>query len=136
MYRIDDDNYLVYEDGNAFETIAEINAKHVQALSTILQEAQKAKRGKEEQKVYTFFNDPGHGWLRVELCELEPVKDKISGYSYMHGKYAYLEEDCDAAVFLKHKFGADCSFAELEKRGVLNEIYGAGYIRNYEQYHI
>ena len=89
------------------------------------------------QNTYTFFNDPGHGWLRVELSELEPIKDKISPYSYMDGKYAYLEEDCDAAVFLKHKFGADCPFAELEKRGVLTDVYQENTpIRDYEHYHI
>ena len=56
-------------------------------------------------KQYMFYHDPGHGWLRVLKTEIEPIKDKISHYSYMNGKYVYLEEDSDAAIFLRHKFG-------------------------------
>jgi hypothetical protein len=51
---------------------------------------------------YTFFTDAGHGWLKVpvaELLELGIEKD-ISGYSYLSGDYAYLEEDCDMAKFI------------------------------------
>jgi len=55
---------------------------------------------------YIFFADPGHAWLRVPKKEVMPIKDKISSYSYMNGKYVYLEEDCDASVFLIHKFGS------------------------------
>lgn len=58
------------------------------------------------EKQYIFFADPGHAWLRVPKKEIAPIKDKISSYSYMNGKYVYLEEDCDAGVFLLHKFGS------------------------------
>ena len=51
--------------------------------------------------MYIFFADPGHAWLRVLKTEIIPIKDKISSFSYMNGKYVYLEEDCDASVFLK-----------------------------------
>lgn len=56
-------------------------------------------------KSYRFFSDPGHGWLRVEIAELIRLNllDKITCYSYMKGKWAYLEEDCDASTFLKAK---------------------------------
>lgn len=50
-----------------------------------------------------FYYDPGHGWYKVAhsvLAQLS-IADKISGYSYMHGSYAYLEEDCDATLFFK-----------------------------------
>lgn len=49
-----------------------------------------------------FFNDPGHGWLRVKTVNLIDlgIADKISAYSYQSGQYAYLEEDCDASVFM------------------------------------
>lgn len=52
---------------------------------------------------YTFFADPGHGWLRVPLSEISALglTGKVSGYSYKQGKYGYLEEDCDADLFLK-----------------------------------
>jgi len=55
---------------------------------------------------YTFFSDPGHGWVRVpfsHLLEFDLV-EKISRYSYIStsGKWAYLEEDQDAPIFLHH----------------------------------
>ena len=63
-----------------------------------------------KNKTYIFHTDPGHGWLAVPFKDIEAlgVGDKISGYSYVKGKTAYLEEDCDAAVFInayKARFG-------------------------------
>ena len=56
-------------------------------------------------KKYKFWNDPGHGWLEVTRKELEElnIANKISSYSYLSkdGKIVYLEEDCDAGVFIK-----------------------------------
>ena len=48
------------------------------------------------------YNDPGHGWLRVPLKELQRVgiAQTISGCSYQHGKHVYLEEDSDAPKYL------------------------------------
>lgn len=50
----------------------------------------------------TFYEDAGHGWLRVLRTKLVDlgIADKISRCSYMYGKWAYLEEDCDAPLFL------------------------------------
>lgn len=44
-----------------------------------------------------YFTDPGHGWASVKLSILEDLGliDQISHYSYIDGKSAYLEEDCD-----------------------------------------
>jgi hypothetical protein len=53
-------------------------------------------------KTYSFYNDPGHGWLAVkrkELVELGII-DKITEYSYQRGQTVYLEEDCDATLFV------------------------------------
>lgn len=55
------------------------------------------------KQTFTFYNDPGHGWLKVPLellTELE-ITDKITEYSYMSLNSAYLEEDLDAATFDK-----------------------------------
>ncbi len=55
--------------------------------------------------MYQFFTDAGHGWLQVshkELAELG-IADKISSFSYSDGEFAYLEEDCDASVFVDAK---------------------------------
>ena len=50
----------------------------------------------------TFFTDPGHGWLRVPKALLEKmdILQKMSACSYEAGRYCYLEEDCDAAIFV------------------------------------
>lgn len=54
---------------------------------------------------YTYHTDPGHGWLEVPLGELSRlgIAGKISTYSYIHGTSAFLEEDCDAPVFILAK---------------------------------
>ena len=50
-----------------------------------------------------FYEDPGHGWLKVSkaLLRVLDIEDKISWYSYQRGDFAYLEEDCDAPMFAK-----------------------------------
>jgi hypothetical protein len=51
---------------------------------------------------YTFHIDPGHGWLEVSKEELSlfNIADKISSYSYKLGSKVFLEEDCDAGLFI------------------------------------
>ncbi len=56
-------------------------------------------------KKFKFYSDASHGWLAVPrslLMELG-IAQKISAYSYQSksGKTVYLEEDCDATLFLK-----------------------------------
>jgi hypothetical protein len=50
-----------------------------------------------------FFADPGHGWLEVDRSDLDAlgISDKVSRYSYSKGEKAYLEEDCDAHLFME-----------------------------------
>lgn len=53
--------------------------------------------------VYTFHEDPGHGWLevpRAALVELG-IAHRITGYSHQAGQVVYLEEDCDAGTFVR-----------------------------------
>jgi hypothetical protein len=49
-----------------------------------------------------FLSDSGHAWLSVALADLVTlgIEDDISSYSYMNGTRAFLEEDCDAGIFL------------------------------------
>lgn len=53
---------------------------------------------------YTFHNDPGHGWLEVPRAEARSagILGRITHYSYQSrdGATLYLEEDCDAALFV------------------------------------
>ena len=74
----------------------------------------KTKAAKKE-KIYIFHSDPGHGWLAVkekELIELN-IAHKISPYSYHKGNTVYLEEDCDAGIFmeaLRSQKNIDCNY--------------------------
>jgi hypothetical protein len=56
-------------------------------------------------KRYTFYEDPGHGWLEVPMAELEElgIAGLITSCSYMDGDKAYLEEDCDLSTFMAAK---------------------------------
>lgn len=51
---------------------------------------------------YTWHNDPGHAWLEVPKADVRKagVLGQISEYSYQRGDTLFLEEDCDAFVFL------------------------------------
>lgn len=55
-----------------------------------------------------FHSDAGHGWLRVPLSELDRlgIRHLISQYSYRNATHAFLEEDCDAAVYVAAVRGA------------------------------
>lgn len=52
---------------------------------------------------FTFHRDPGHGWLEVstpDLLRVGLVPSDFSAYSYQHLDKVYLEEDCDASIFV------------------------------------
>jgi hypothetical protein len=51
----------------------------------------------------TFYEDPGHGWLRVpiKLIHELDIAGQISRYSMIKKDMAYLEEDMDAGSFLR-----------------------------------
>ena len=69
---------------------------------------------------YIYFQDPGHGWLRVPLKTIQDLKLKVSSYSYQKGRYVYLEEDCDMSEFFKvvgkYNFTTKDSFTNSESR--------------------
>jgi len=52
---------------------------------------------------FDFISDPGHGWLKVntrDLFALGLTPADFSSYSYRRGDDLYLEEDCDASLFI------------------------------------
>ena len=80
---------------------------------------------------YIFHTDAGHGWLEVHKDELElfNIADKVSSYSYIHGDKVYLEEDCDASLFIN----------ALDSKGIKPTIHYAAqetesFIRSYKRY--
>tara|TARA_R100001086_G_scaffold146813_1_gene77705 strand:+ start:213 stop:503 length:291 start_codon:yes stop_codon:yes gene_type:complete len=67
-------------------------------------------------KVFTKFEDAGHGWLEVnfeDLIKLD-IQNKISNFSYMDSnkKLVYLEEDIDQNLFMK-------SYKEKYNKGII-----------------
>lgn len=83
-------------------------------------------------KTYTYHQDPGHGWIAVPVAELADlgILGKISHYSYLQGGIAYLEEDCDAAIWhIARTTKDDGVKPELIERHVDNTP-----IRNYPSY--
>lgn len=65
-----------------------------------------------EQRPISYQQDPGHGWFAVKRAVLDAlgILDRISYYSYQRGASVYLEEDCDAALFInavRARFGRD-----------------------------
>ena len=52
-------------------------------------------------RTYTIYEDAGHAWIKVPVAELIAISIAldITHYSYINGKYAYLEEDCDLTKF-------------------------------------
>ncbi|MBU2722938.1 hypothetical protein [Acidithiobacillus ferridurans] len=68
------------------------------------------------RKIFDVYSDPGHGWVKVTRKELQSLnlEDKISTYSYQLHDSVYLEEDCDASVFIAalKKLGVTPAFRE------------------------
>lgn len=52
-------------------------------------------------RTYTIYEGAGHAWIKVPVAELIAlnIAGDITHYSYINGKYAYLEEDCDLTKF-------------------------------------
>jgi hypothetical protein len=52
---------------------------------------------------YTWISDSGHAWLEVSIDEINALNigHRISDYSYINGETVYLEEDCDAPIFIE-----------------------------------
>lgn len=51
---------------------------------------------------YMRLDDGSHSWVKVPMQELADLglANKISRCSYVKGDFAYLEEDCDLAVWI------------------------------------
>ena len=79
-----------------------------------------------------FYEDPGHGWLKVPkaLLRVLDIEDQISWYSYQKGDFAYLEEDCDYSLFqaAMNQTGREFSLVEHCSRERSSKI------RSYEHY--
>lgn len=81
---------------------------------------------------YTYYTDPGHGWLAVAIEELDllGIRDQISNYSYRKDGIVYLEEDCDMAVFMN---AMEAKGVEVKLKNV-NEPRNDSIIRSYRRF--
>ena len=74
-------------------------------------EIRKRKEPYIGEMVFTFHSDSGHGWLEVTSTDLNKLglkESDFSPYSYKEPAWRpfdlaryYLEEDCDAGVFIE-----------------------------------
>ena len=67
-----------------------------------------------------YICDPGHGWIAIpmEVVKELGIEDKVSSCSYKRRGIAYLEEDCDAALFLE-AVKEKCGVSDLK----INQIH-------------
>ena len=80
-----------------------------------------------------FYQDPGHGWLKVKKKTLKMlgIDKSITPYSYQRGEYAYLEEDCDLHTFMIaiRDNGIDLKYDEHHTNRISK-------IRSYDRYRV
>lgn len=64
-----------------------------------------------------FYSDPAHGWCAIKLNVLKDlgIIEKISPYSYIRGKTAYLEEDMDYSTLIQALFDHRINYSLTEK---------------------
>lgn len=64
-----------------------------------------------------FYSDPAHGWCAVKLHVLKDlgIVERISPYSYIRGKTAYLEEDMDYSTLIQALFDHKVNYSLIEK---------------------
>ncbi|MDD5649455.1 MAG: hypothetical protein PHF86_03410 [Candidatus Nanoarchaeia archaeon] len=84
-----------------------------------------------KEKIYVFYSDSGHGWLKVLKREVETsgIIKQISSFSHKKNQFLYLEEDCDASIFIKAQ----------EAKGIKVKLKSfstnrSSKIRNYERF--
>lgn len=84
--------------------------------------------------------DPGHAWLKVKIKDLfkSGVSEKISPYSYLLGSYAYLEEDCDAPLYLQAvgKLGRNIRHTHTNRDSRIRSYYCFSYKLAWELYNL
>jgi len=96
------------------------------------QQLEDLKSGKIGKMKYRLFSDPGHAWLEVSFDELVSlgINKKITAWSYYKGNNVYLEEDCDAPLFLQTKKDLTGEITEYEE---ITSDYNSP-IRSYSPY--
>ena len=81
----------------------------------------------------THYSDPAHGWLKVPktLIEKYGISGEITTWSYIRKDFVYLEEDCDARLFLSAAKRSGDTYVIVERH-----TNRSSKIRSYQQYPI
>jgi hypothetical protein len=81
------------------------------------------ERTKLAKKKRTKYDDPGHGWLKVSLKDIQKLglEQKISGCSFQRGGYVYLEEDMDCTNFFLAVAGVE-NWSDIEGNPEAKEL--------------
>ena len=81
--------------------------------------------------IFHFYSDPQHAWLKVARKKVESlgIAARISSCSFQRGDWVYLEEDCDAGIFIKawKDSGKTVTFREHSSNK-------SSRLRNYDRY--
>ena len=82
-------------------------------------------------QTFTFYSDPGHGWLAVPRALLHDlgIADEITPYSYQRLDTVFLEEDCDLSTFTRAMGAAGREFKTLETYS-----HGDSFVRSLTSY--
>jgi hypothetical protein len=64
-----------------------------------------------------YYTDGGHGWAACKIDTLRAlgIANQVSHYSYMRGKTAYLEEDCDFDLLMRALIAKGQEYTIVEK---------------------
>ncbi len=79
-----------------------------------------------------YIQDPGHGWIAADIHSLRAygLTDKVSAYSYRDGDIVWLEEDCDAGLYIRALESAGVPFKIKE-----THCNGNAFIRRLPRFH-
>lgn len=85
---------------------------------------------------FIVHTDAGHGWIAVKrkLLLAMGILGHVSAYSYQRGATVYLEEDCDAPLFLQRYQAIYKRSAPLAER--FGEIPDRSPIRSYQRFQL
>ena len=63
-----------------------------------------------------YLQDPAHGWIAADIQSLRAygLTDKVSAYSYRDGDTVWLEEDCDAGLYIRALQSAGIPYRIIE----------------------
>lgn len=80
------------------------------------------------------YSDGAHGWLRVpvDMIKALDIVKNITIFSYLKGRYAYLEEDIDARTFIDAAKSRGIEVIVNSRR----ESNGPSQIRRYPPYKV